>query len=56
MKKGLKVLFVIGLLAAIGNVFGSIVEDNYYAMIGWLVALCWFPYDEVFAKKGVDEQ
>lgn len=49
-------LMMLGFFAAIGNLCFGLAEANYDAVIGWGVALCWFPYKAVFAKKGDDDE
>lgn len=51
MNKCYRIIMRVGWFATIGNLFVSIVGSNHFAMIAWIVALCWFPYDTAFAKR-----
>jgi len=50
-----KITMICGLIACIGNIIASIIDANSFAMLGWIVALMWFPYDKVFALHAKSE-
>ncbi len=56
MKKGLKIFMIVGLFTLVGNVIFSVIHKNIFAFGGWLVALLWFPYEEVFIQDNKGEQ
>lgn len=47
------ILFSIGLVAHIGNIIFAVIDSNWFALSGWMVALCYFPFKNLkSAEKG----
>lgn len=46
-----KILYTIGLITLIGNLLFSIIDFNWFAFLGWLSALCFFPYEKLKTEE-----